>query len=436
MPDARILAAVRAAAQPIVGALDDYDRMIADLAQARFVLLGESSHGTHEFYRERARITRRLLTRHGFAGVAVEADWPEALRVHHFVTDRSDDPDAVDALGDFQRFPAWMWRNADVLDFVGWQRELGARQSTGFWGLDLYSLHRSAAAVIAWLERVDPMTAWRARELYACLDQAAADPQRYGLGVALGLSPSCEDGVVRMLEELRTRRSRWVERGGEDVASEFFQAEQNARVARDAEAWYRGLFRRRVNTWNLRDQHMADTLEALAIHVSARLGRASKLVVWAHDSHVCDGRASDFGRRGDVTLGQLARERWGDQVRLVGFSTYAGSVTAASSWGGPAERKRVRHARPDSWEALLHAVGLPRFWFATRGLGLDAELLRRAIGVLYLPDTELQSHYYTARLGEQADYVLHFGLTRAVEPLERTSKWEAGELPETFPSMV
>ncbi len=436
MTDAALVATIEEAARPIVGAHDDYDGLLADLKDARFVLLGEGTHGTHEFYRERARLTRRLLTRHGFSGVAVEADWPDALRVHRYVGGQSDDADAVDALSDFERFPAWMWRNADVLDFVGWLREHADRQPAGFWGLDLYSMHRSANAVLDYLARVAPDTVPRARELYACLDQAGVDPQRYGLGAALGLSPSCEEGVVRVLEELRARRPALLAQGGPDAEDEYFWAEQNARLARDAEAWYRGLFRRRVNTWNLRDRHMVDTLEALAGHLEQRLGRPPKLVVWAHNSHVGDARATEVARHGEHNIGQLARERWGDAVRLVGFTTWAGSVTAASRWGGPAERKRVRHARPDSWEALLHAVGLPRYWFSTRGLGLDEERLGRAIGVLYLPETERQSHYYGVRLGAQFDHVLHFDVTRAVEPLERTSRWELGELPETFPSAL
>lgn len=429
-----IVTRIRAAAHPIVGANDDYDALLADLAGARFVLLGEGTHGTHEFYRERARITRRLIARHGFVGVAAEADWPDALRVHRYVSHRGDDLDTVDALADFQRFPAWMWRNADVLDFVGWLHEHGRRHPVGFWGLDLYSLHRSAAAVIDYLAHAAPDAVARARRLYACLDVAAADPQRYGLGAALGISPSCEEDVVRALEELRARRPALVHDA--DSEETFFWAEQNARVARDAEAWYRALFRRRVNTWNLRDRHMADTLEALAGFLERRLGRLPKLVVWAHDSHVGDARATEVHRHGEHNIGQIARERWGDAVRLVGFTTYAGTVTAASSWGGPAERKRLRHARPDSWEAVLHAVGRPRFWFSTRGMGLTEERLARAVGVLYLPETERQSHYLSARLGDRFDHLLHFDHTRAVEPLERTSRWEEGELPETFPSMV
>ncbi|MFN7145881.1 MAG: erythromycin esterase family protein, partial [Myxococcota bacterium] len=198
MNESELVAAIRGAAHPIVGAHDDYDGLLADLKDARFVLMGEATHGTHEFYRERARLTRRLLTRHGFVGVAVEADWPEALRVHRYVTGRSDDVDAVDALADFERFPAWMWRNADVLDFIGWMKDHAGQQPSGFWGLDLYSLHRSASAVVDYLMRVDPTAVDRARDLYACLDQAAVDPQRYGLGAVLGVSPSCEEGVVRV----------------------------------------------------------------------------------------------------------------------------------------------------------------------------------------------------------------------------------------------
>jgi erythromycin esterase-like protein len=444
MTELDAIAALRGAAHPIVGTHDDYDPMLEDLAQARFVLLGEATHGTHEFYRERSRITRRLITRHGFVGVAAEADWPDASRVHRYVTGRGDDTDAVDALGDFERFPAWMWRNADMLDFVGWLREHHERQksaaSAGFFGLDLYSLHRSANAVLGYLAQVDPEAVPRARALYACLDQAGADPQKYGLGAVLGVTPSCEDAVVRILEELRARRPRLVGAGGPDAEEAFFYAEQNAKIARDAEAYYRGMFRRRVNTWNLRDTHMVETLSSLSAHLERTLGRPARLVVWAHNSHCGDARATQVSAQGEVNIGQLARERWGDQVRLVGFTTNTGTVTAASTWGGPAERKRVRPARADSWEALLHRVGRGRYWIDTRDPhvrpALEGERLARAIGVLYLPETERQSHYYGVRLAEQFDYVLHFDHTRAVEPLERTSQWEMGELPETFPSAL
>ena len=436
MTDSEVVGALRAAAHPVAGANDDYAALLDDLAEARFVFLGESTHGTHEFYRERARITRRLLTRHGFAGVAVEADWPEALRVNRYVVGRSDDPHAVDALRDFQRFPSWMWRNADVLDFVGWLAEHGGRAPLGFWGLDLYSMHRAAHAVVAYLQRFDPDAVPRARALYDCLDTAGVDPERYGIGTALGLTPSCEDGVVRVLEELRARRPVLLAHGDPDAADEFFWAEQNARVARDAEAWYRGLFRRRANTWHLRDRHMADTLEALAGHLERRQGRPAKLVVWAHNAHVGDARATEVGRQGEHNMGQIARERWGDSVRLVGFTTYGGSVTAASHWGGSAERKRLRPARSESWEALLHAVGHPRFWLSTRGLGLTKERLARGIGAIYLPESERQAHYRLTRLGDQFDHVVHIDHTRAVEPLERNAAWDLGELPGVFPSVV
>lgn len=440
MSDEEAVASISAAARPIVGAQDDYDPLLADLSQARFVFLGEATHGTHEFYRERARLTRRLLTRHGFVGVAAEADWPEAARVDRFVNARGPDQYATEALADFERFPAWMWRNADMLEFVGWLREHRERGgAAGFYGLDLFSLHRSASAVVDYLARVDPPAAARARELYACLDQAGVDPQRYGLGAALGLTASCEEAVLRMLTELRHRRPALIA-GGAEAEDAWFSAEQNARIARDAEAYYRGQFRRRVNTWNLRDRHMVATLAAIATHLEARLGRPARLVVWAHNSHVGDAHGTELGHRGEETLGQLARVRWGDEVRLVGFTTYTGTVTAASSWGGPAERKRVRPARADSWESLLHQVGRPRYWFPTSDPRvrdvLARERLGRAIGVLYLPDTERQSHYYGTRLAAQFDHVLHFDTTRAVEPLERSAGWEAGELPETFPTAL
>lgn len=438
MTDSDRIAALRGAAHPIVGTHDDYDPMLEDLARARFVLLGAGTHGTHEFYRERSRITRRLIARHGFVGVAAEADGPDAARVHRHVTGRSD---SDDALADFESFPDWIWRNADTLDFVGWLRAHRERQagvsSAGFYGIDVYSLHRTANAVLGYLAHADPDAVPRARALCASLDLAGVDPRAYGLGPVLGVAPACEDAVVRTLEELRARRpGRVAVRPDAEEAS--FIGEKTAKAARDAADYYRGLLRRRVNTWALRGTHMVDTLGALSAHLEGALGRPARLVVWAHTSHCGDARATRLAEQGAVNMGQLARERWGDDVRLVGFTTHFGTVTAASSWGGPAERKRVRPARSDSWEALFHRVGRPRWWVDTREprarAALEGERLMRGIGVLYLPHSERQSHYQNVRIADQLDYLLHFDHTRALEPLERTAEWEAGEVPESFPT--
>jgi erythromycin esterase-like protein len=437
--------AVREGARPLTGAAEDYDPLMEMIGGARFVLLGEASHGTHEFYRERAQITKRLIKEKGFTAVAVEADWPDAYRINRYVRGVGSDAESVDALGDFKRFPAWMWRNADVLDFVGWLRshndELGPNGAkVGFYGLDLYSLYTSIEEVLGYLDKVDPEAARRARYRYSCFEHFGEDTQAYGYAASFGLTGSCEEDVVSQLIELRRRAAEYARRDGRVAADEFFYAEQNARLIKNAEEYYRSMFRGRVSSWNLRDRHMAETLHALAAHLEGE-GRQAKVVVWAHNSHLGDARATQMGGRGELNVGQLVRERYGLDSVLVGFSTYTGTVTAASDWGGPAERKRVRPGLDGSYEALFHGVGLPRFLLSLRGeteavAGLRKSQLERAIGVIYLPETERVSHYFYARLPDQFDAVLHFDETRAVEPLERTSEWETGEVPETFPTGI
>lgn len=408
------------------------------------MLLGEASHGTHEFYRERAQITKRLIKEKGFTAVAVEADWPDAYRVNRFVRGAGDDPEAVDALGGFKRFPAWMWRNADVLDFVGWLRAHNdsvpaSVRKVGFYGLDLYSLHASIEAVLDYLDKVDPEAAWRARYRYSCFEHFGEDPQAYGYAAGIGLTRSCENEVVSQLIELQRQAGELARRDGRIAPDEFFYAEQNARLVKNAEEYYRSMFRRRVSSWNLRDRHMAETLEALIAHLDHE--HEAKMVLWAHNSHLGDARATEMGEGGELNVGQLARERFGHDAVLVGFSTHSGTVTAASRWGGPAERKRVRPALPLSYEGLFHDAGPPRFLLTLRdggsaAAGLRQPRLERAIGVIYLPETERLSHYFHARLSDQFDAVIHFDQTRAVEPLERTGVWDAGEVPETFPTGI
>jgi len=440
---------VREAAHPLTGAAEDYDPLMKLVDNARFVLLGESSHGTHEFYRERAQITKRLIREKGFNVIAVEADWPDAYRVNRYLRGAGEDKEGVDALGGFKRFPTWMWRNADVLDFIGWLRDyndnLGPQAvKVGFYGLDLYSLHASIEAVLNYLDKVDPEGAWRARSRYACFDHFGTDLQAYGFATSFGMSQSCEDGVVKELIELQRRAAEYARRDGRIAADEFFYAEQNARLVRNAERYYRMMFRGRVASWNLRDSHMAETLESLVAHLDAQ-GQQTKAVIWAHNSHLGDARATEMGRLGELNVGRLVRESHQRNAVLIGFTTYEGTVTAASNWDGPAERKIVRPALPGSFEALFHDTGIPRFLLTLRddsaeeshtAAGLRETRLERAIGVIYLPETERVSHYFRAQLAKQFDAVLHFDKTRAVEPLERNAEWDPEEVPETFPSAL
>ncbi len=428
---------------PLKGTSADFDALMERAGEARVVLLGEASHGTHEFYRVRSEITKRLVREKGFVAVAVEADWPDAYRVNRYIRGRGTDPDAEAALGGFKRFPTWMWRNADVLDFVGWLRDHNddCRDPVGFYGLDLYSLHASMQAVIEYLEKVDPEAARRAARRYGCFDHFGQDPQDYGYATAFGLTPSCERQVLTQLVELRSSAADYAKRDGRLAPDELFFAEQNAKVVHSAEEYYRAMFRSRTGSWNLRDQHMADTLNALLRFLETQ-GPQSKVVVWAHNSHLGDARATEMGASGELNLGQLVREQFGHEALLVGFTTYSGTVTAASGWDEPVERKVVRPALPDSYEALFHESG--RSFYLDLGgpaplvAALDVPRLERAIGVIYRPETERVSHYFKAHLPRQFDVVFHYDHTRAVEPLDRTSAWERGEaeLPETFPSAL
>lgn len=437
-----LVALVRRHARPFPGPATTDEALLDQLGRARVVLIGEATHGTHEFYRERALLTRRLIEEKGFTAVAVEADWPDAYRVNRFVRGTGADVDAVDALADFRRFPAWMWRNADVLDFVGWLRAHNERQPestrAGFYGLDLYSLHASMRAVIAYLDKADPDAATRARERYACFDRFGQSPHDYAYSAGLRLTATCERDVTAQLTELRQRAAELAARDGRIAPDEYFVAEQNARVVRTAEAYYRTMLGGHVASWNLRDRHMAETLHDLMTFLERSQPRP-RVVVWAHNSHLGDARATDMGRAGELNVGQLVRERFGTDAVLVGFSSFTGTVTAAAYWDGPALRRHLRPALSGSYEQLFHDVGIPRFVLSTQ---TDPELaealadprLERAVGVIYAPATERQSHYFHASLPNQFDVVLHVDETRAVEPLESTAAWAAGEMAETFPS--
>jgi erythromycin esterase-like protein len=286
-------------------------------------------------------------------------------------------------------------------------------------------------AVLRHLEKVDPEAARRARERYACFDHFS-EPQTYGFMAGLNLSKSCQEEAIAQLVELQKRTT--VSLGG-GAGEEAFAAEQNARVVKNAEAYYRTMFLQEESSWNLRDRHMVETLENLMAHLDREVGK-SKIVVWAHNSHLGDARATEMSRRGELNVGQLVREKYGSDAVLVGFTTYHGTVTAASSWDAPAERKRVRPALDGSYEALFHAARPGRFLLERRNEAiarLQEPRLERAIGVVYRPDTERASHYFRARLPDQFDVVLHFDQTRAVHPLEVSAEWRAGEVPETFP---
>jgi len=434
---------------PLHGDRREHDALFAMIGESPIVLIGEATHGTHEFYRMRAELTKRLIGEHGFTAVCIEGDWPDAYRVNRYVRGASraksrDDIEAVDALGGFKRFPTWMWRNADVLDFVGWLREYNdfcqtsRRPKTGFYGLDLYSMYASIDAVLEYLDRIDPAAAAAARRHYECLELYAEHPERYGMAAAYGMEPRCRDEVVMALLDIQRKASTYARLDGRVAEDQYFYAEQNARIVANAERYYRAMIDYSASTWNLRDEHMADTLDRLLHHLARERGTA-KAVVWAHNSHVGSAEATSMGLQGETNIGALTRRRYGDASVAIGFSTYTGSVTAASDWHAPEERKQVLPARADSYEHLFHTLRIERFLIPLRPHrplldGLPAQARERAIGVIYRPDTELQSHYFHARLIEQFDALYHFDVTRAVQPLEQSALWREGEVPEAYPT--
>lgn len=408
------------------------DGLLQRIGDSRVVLLGEASHGTAEFYDMRARITRELIEKKGFTVIAVEADWPDAAHINHFI--RGSSPDPLLGSAPFSRFPTWMWANHSVLDFTRWAKAYNAPISApsnqvGFYGLDLYSLSSSIEAVLSYLESVDPETAEVARARYGCLTPWSRDPALYGQVMMTKNYRSCESSVIAVLRDLLERRLDYLGADGE----RFFDAEQNARLVANAERYYRTMYYAESNSWNQRDQHMFDTLQAVLAH----RGPQAKAVIWAHNSHLGDARATEMSARGEFNIGQLARLEYGNACYSIGFGTDHGTVAAASEWGGPMEIKRVQPAHIDSYERVCHEVPTDNFLLPLRQplqqttrQRLLVERLERAIGVIYRPDTELQSHYFYASLPHQFDEYIWFDETRAVTPLARAT---ATGMPDTFP---
>ncbi|WP_029032380.1 erythromycin esterase family protein [Salinarimonas rosea] len=386
---------------------------------ARVVLIGEASHGTADFYEARAAITRHLIAHHGFDFVAIEGDWPDVATLDAHVRDRPGGMRETDA---FRRFPTWMWRNASVARFVAWLRAHNAGRPpearVSMHGLDIYSLDASMAAVVDYLDEVDPEAAEVARERYGCLMRWRNDPARYGRAALSAGYPLCEEAVAAMLTDLLGKRLAYLRDGGED----FLDAAQNARLVQAAERYYRIMYYGGAESWNLRDTHMAETLERLL----ARGDGGRKGIVWAHNSHIHDARAADMGRtQGEVSLGQLARERHGDDAVLIGLGTDRGTVAAASDWDEPMEVMKVTPSRPGSVERAFADTGAERLLLDLRRASpaladaLAQERPERFIGVIYRPRTELASHYMDASLATQFDAWIWLAETRAVTPLPR-----------------
>jgi erythromycin esterase-like protein len=431
-PRTAAAAVPRATVEPLP-ALDDpaFATVFDRFAQSRVVLLGEASHGTSEFYRARAAITRRLIERYGFTIVAVEADWPDAAAIDRHVRHRPHQPMSSTP---FSRFPTWMWRNTDVDAFVDFLRRHNATkppvEQVGFYGLDLYNMTASIAAVLAYLDRVDPAAAATARARYACLSPWSREPAAYGQASLEEGYALCEVPVTRILIDLLKKELQYAQQD----SVQFFDAAQNARLVADAESYYRAMYFGANESWNQRDQHMFETLR----NILAQPGQARKAVVWAHNSHIGDARFTDMGQeRGELNIGQLCRQAYGQQASLIGFGTHTGTVAAATDWDGPMEVKTVRPSLPDSYEALCHDVGVERFLLDLRNgqrddlrRVLQPPRLERYIGVIYRPETERWSHYSHASLPDQYDAFVWFDETHAVKSLPTTVT--AGE-GETYP---
>ncbi|MEE9493533.1 MAG: protein-L-isoaspartate(D-aspartate) O-methyltransferase [Gammaproteobacteria bacterium] len=408
------------------------DNLLERIGDSRLVLLGEASHGTAEFYEMRARITQELIEKKGFTIIAVEADWPDAAHINHYI--HGTEPDPLLESAPFTRFPTWMWANYSVLEFSHWlkahnEKIASREQQVGFYGLDLYSLSSSIEAVLTYLEAVDPETAEVARVRYGCLMPWANDPGMYGQVTITKQYRECEEDVLATLQDLLQKRMEYSMADGE----QFFNAEQNARLVSNAERYYRTMYYAENNSWNQRDRHMFETLQS----VLAYRGSQSKAVIWEHNSHIGDARATQMSARGEYNIGQLVRQKHGNKAYLIGFGTDHGTVAAASEWGGPMEVKQVQPSHIDSYERVCHEVHSDNFLLPLRKpiqeitrKKLLTERLERAIGVIYRPDTELQSHYFYASLPQQFDEYIWFDETRAVDPL--TKETRIG-MPDTFP---
>lgn len=426
--------------------IEDHSIIFKNIGNARIVLMGEATHGTKEFYEMRIALSKKLIQEHNFNAIAIEGDWPSAHRIHRFIQALDENDSNESCLDAFKRFPTWMWRNKTLSPFLGWLKKYNdncskANQKIGFYGLDLYSLQESIQSVINYMQINDPESSKKTEAHYSCFDHVAVDPQLYGYLVQQNIKQACVKEVTQQLLEIQCKRYSQLEKELKDQDDTLYYATQNARLIKNAEEYYRSLFEPRATSWNIRDQHMAQTLSNLISHLETKLNAPAKVIVWAHNSHVGDARATEMNDRGEINLGQLIREQYDATSYLLGFSTYEGKVTAASSWDGPAEYKNVLPALAGSYEALFHRVSTDNFFLSLRGKSHILDLLKipqlqRAIGVIYLPETERLSHYYFSRLPYQFDGIIHIDHTNAIVSLEKTPFVNEEEFPDTYPSGI
>lgn len=438
-------------AQPLHNRHQDFDNLINSIGDSSVVLLGESTHGTQEFYALRAEITRRLITEKGFSIVAIEGDFPDAYQVNRYIQTSKAATPVEHALDGFRRFPTWMWRNTEMVEFITWLyaynwRQPEKREKVGFYGLDLYSLHASMSAVVEYLDAIDPEAGKKARKRYDCFERHGSDLQHYGFFAMLDIANSCQGAVIQQLRDLSVNAHKYLSQDTADALTKenYFVAEQNALVVKDAEHYYRSLFEGSdAHSWNIRDKHMMQTLNN-CIQFKQEQGDPGKAIVWAHNSHVGNARVTSMGQRGEINIGQLTREQFGDKVFSVGFTTSTGTVTAASNWGGAVERKTIRQPLPGSCEEIFQSAKIPAFILHLKTAELKAlfqePLLQRAIGVMYKPETERWSHYFETILSEQFDAIIHVDETHALELLDKSLHWrkphenvQEEDLPDTYP---
>lgn len=411
-----------------------YTVLLEKIGDAQVVLLGEATHGTHEFYEIRAEITKKLIKEKQFNVIAIEGDWPDAYQINRYLH-QEEYSTAYEAVSSFDRFPTWMWQNIPMVNLIEWLYHHNAKSENkvSFYGMDLYSLYRSIGTIIEYLEKIDPKLAQEAAQSYACLDRFNQDPQRYAYAVFSRVTKSCKDEVIAELKKLEALEWQLV-KDNKATAQDAFYITQNARVIKNSESYYRSLFINEVNNWNLRDTHMMETVEQI-INFHKNQRQNSKIIIWAHNSHIGNAAATQMSTRGELNIGQLAKEKYGGRAFNLGFTTYNGTVSAASDWHGPVERKIVRDALSGSYEDLFHSVGIPEFLLAFEDKNsVPKKLLERAIGVIYAPQSERMSHYFYASLADQFDAVIHYDTTTALEPLEKTKLWIEGEVPETYPT--
>lgn len=405
-----------------------YKDLLHMIGNSRLVLMGEATHGTSEFYRARIELTKYLIQEKNFHALAIEGDWTSTYPVHRYLQGHGNAADPQPALSYFKRFPSWMWRNTEILSFLQWLREFNDKthrpeRKLGFYGLDLYCLNDSIQALINYLKNTDPLAAQQAIQRYSCFDHCAIDPQNYGYLVKSGLKKNCLKEVTEQLLDIQNKAFDKMHHGTFTEPEKEFYATQNARVAKNAELYYRALYETNHITWNIRDQHMVETLHNLITHLETTHQLPAKIIVWAHNSHVGDARATEMASRGEVNLGQLVREQFGAVSFHLGFSTYTGTVTAASEWDSPPESKKIKPGFQESYEELFHSLSRPNFILNLHGHEAVRHLLKparlqRAIGVIYRPETERLSHYFFTHLPYQFDALIHLNETTAIKPLD------------------